>query len=181
MKFKFLTSVLCSCAALAAVVDRPLLSYTPIPASAYEPPVQYGTITLLGFLKSREDLSDVTSVVEQVAGFAQAFNTPATWNYTFFAPSNTAFQNTGQYFETFAATPKGKWWLGNLLQHHYVPNTALKSTVFNATLQRFQTGSYLYVGALMASGQLMLNNASAVVEADIEVTNVSPRLPCFPR
>ncbi|RYP29123.1 hypothetical protein DL767_006893 [Monosporascus sp. MG133] len=177
MKFKFLTSVLCSCAALAAVVGRPLFSYAPIPASAYEPPVQSGTITLLSFLKSRGDLSDLTAVVEQVAGFAQAFNTLATWNYTFFAPSNTAFRNTGQYSGTFAVTPKGKSWLGNLLQHHYVPNTALKSTAFNATLQRFQTGSYLYVGAQMASGQLMLKNASAVVEADIEVTNFFSLLP----
>ncbi|RYO88597.1 hypothetical protein DL766_007240 [Monosporascus sp. MC13-8B] len=172
MKVILLTSVLCYCAALAAVVDRPLLSYTPIPASAYEPPVKDGTITLLDFLKSKESLSNLTAAVEQVPGFAQAFNTSATWNYTFFAPSNTAFRNTGQYFGTFALTPKGKWWLGNLLQHHYVPNTALKSTAFNATLQRFQTGSYLYVGAQVASGQLMLNNASAVVEADIEITNV---------
>jgi hypothetical protein len=80
--------------------------------------------------------------------------------------------NVGQYFDTFADSPKGKWWLGNLLQHHYVPNSALKSTAFNNTLLRLQTGSFLYVGAQTVSGQIILNHAAAVVEADIPVTNV---------
>lgn len=108
-------------------------------------------------------------------GFAQAFNTPTKWNFTFFAPSDAAFENTGQYFSTFAATPKGRWWLGNLLQHHYVPNTALQLSSFNSTPLRFQTGSFLYVGAHIENGQLRLNNASTVTEAGIQVTNVSPK------
>jgi hypothetical protein len=33
---------------------------------------------------------------------------------------------------------KGKWWLGNTILHHYVPNSELKSTSFNETMQRFQ-------------------------------------------
>lgn len=37
-------------------------------------------------------------------GFAKAFNTTPTWNFTFFAPSNEAFNNTGAYFETYANT-----------------------------------------------------------------------------
>jgi hypothetical protein len=33
---------------------------------------------------------------------------------------------------------KGKWWLGNSILHHYVPNTNLKSSNFNETYQQFQ-------------------------------------------
>lgn len=62
-----------------------------------------------------------------------------------------------------------------MLQHHYVPNTALQLSSFNATPLRFQTGSFLYVGAQIENGQLRLNNATTVTEASIQVTNVSPK------
>lgn len=106
------------------------------------------------------------------SGFSEAFATPPTWSYTFFAPSNTAFNNTGEYYSTFLATPKGKWWFGNLLQHHYVPNSQLKSTSFNATVQRFQTGSYLYVSGQIIGSQVILNNASTITSANLPVTSV---------
>lgn len=105
-------------------------------------------------------------------GFLQAFDSQATWSYTFFAPSNTAFNNTGAYYSTFAATPKGKWWLGNLIQHHYIPNTKLKTSAFNTSSTRIQTGSFLYVGTQIVGGQLVLNNASVVTDANLPVTNV---------
>ncbi|KAF7539155.1 hypothetical protein G7054_g2383 [Neopestalotiopsis clavispora] len=154
-----------------SIVDRQLLAYAPIPPDAYTVPVPSGTTTVLSFIHTRPELSNLSALLEGVPGFAQAFDTPTSWKYTFFAPSNTAFEKTGQYFATFANTPKGKWWLGNLLQHHYVPNTELKSSAFNSTALRFQTGSFLYVGAQVDGGQLRLNDASTVTEADIQLTN----------
>ncbi|KAK9780144.1 putative FAS1 domain-containing protein [Seiridium cardinale] len=157
--------------ASSSVVDRQLLSYAPIPADAYTPSVGSDTLTLLGLVQSRPELSNLASIVEQAEGFAQAFDTPTNWQFTFFAPSNAAFENTGYYFDTFTTTPKGKWWLGNLLQHHYVPNTAMMSQLFNSTALRFQTGSFLYVGARVEQDRVRLNNASTITEADIIVTN----------
>jgi uncharacterized surface protein with fasciclin (FAS1) repeats len=107
-----------------------------------------------------------------MAGFVQALNTSATWQYTFFAPSNAAFNNTGQYFETYVKTPKGKWWLGNLIQHHYIPNTLLNISKFSTENTRIQTGTFLYIGTQIVDGILMLNNVSAVTEGDLPVTNV---------
>ncbi|KAK6068242.1 hypothetical protein SCUP234_10230 [Seiridium cupressi] len=180
--------------ASSSVVDRQLLSYAPIPAEVYTPSVSSGTLTLLGLVQSRPELSNLASIVEQAEGkltfywtegpesvyrskdglgFAQAFDTPTNWKFTFFAPSNAAFENTGYYFDTFTKTPKGRWWLGNLLQHHYVPNTAMTSQLFNSTALRFQTGSFLYVGARVEQDRVRLNNASTITEADIIVTNVS--------
>jgi hypothetical protein len=106
-------------------------------------------------------------------GFLQAFDTAPTWSYTFFAPSNTAFNNTGEYYSTFVATPKGKWWLGNLIQHHYVPNSQLKTSAFTTSYTRIQTGSFLFIGTQVVNGQLMLNNVSTVTTGNIPVTSVS--------
>jgi uncharacterized surface protein with fasciclin (FAS1) repeats len=115
----------------------------------------------------------LNNLANATSGFSQAFHTIPTWSFTFFAPSNTAFNNTGAYFASYAATPKGKWWLGNLIQHHYVPNTQLKSSAFNNGYTRIQTGTFLYVGTQVVDGQLMLNNVSAVTSADLPVTSVS--------
>jgi uncharacterized surface protein with fasciclin (FAS1) repeats len=117
--------------------------------------------------------SKVPPAFDNFTGFLQAFDTAATWSYTFFAPSNAAFNNTGAYFSTYAATPKGKWWLGNLVQHHYVPNSQLKTTSFNTSYTRIQTGSFLYVGTRIVDGQLVLNNVSTVASANLPVTSVS--------
>jgi hypothetical protein len=114
---------------------------------------------------------------DNLTGFLQAFDTASTWSYTFFAPSNTAFNNTGEYYSTFVATPKGKWWLGNLIQHHYVPNSQLKTSAFTTSYTRIQTGSFLFVGTQVVNGQLMLNNVSTVTTGDIPVTSVSKGRP----
>lgn len=72
---------------------------------------------------------------------------------------------------------KGKWWLGNLLQHHYIPNTAIQLSSINSTLSRFQTGTYLFVSAQRdADDDVYLNGVANVTEANIPVTNVSLRL-----
>lgn len=110
--------------------------------------------------------------IDLLAGFAQAFNTVPSWNFTFFAPSDTAFNHTGEYFNTYAETPKGKWWLGNLVQHHYIPNSQLGVSSFSTNFTRVQTGTFLYMGAQILDGNLVLNRAATVVEADIPVTNV---------
>lgn len=194
MKLNIITTALWLGVVKSSVLDRQLLSYAPIPVDAYSPPANSSITTLLDFVTSRSDLTNLTAILEQAAGknftdnlayekksswtltiitgFTQAFSTPTNWKFTFFAPTDTAFKNTGYYFDTFAATPKGKWWLGNLLQHHYVPNTAMTSKSFNATALRFQTGSFLYVGAQVVDGQIKLNNYASIVEADIPVTNV---------
>ncbi|KKP05653.1 hypothetical protein THAR02_02207 [Trichoderma harzianum] len=104
--------------ASADVVDHDPLAYYPAPAGAYISPKDPSINTLLDFVKSRDDLSILATVLSECAGFGEAFDTAPSWSYTFFAPSDTAFRNTGAYYSTFAATPKGKWWLGNLLQHH---------------------------------------------------------------
>ncbi|KAL1629889.1 hypothetical protein SLS56_005158 [Neofusicoccum ribis] len=66
---------------------------------------------------------------------------------------------------------KGIWWIGNVINHHYIPNSALKQDDFNATLSRVQTGSYLYIGTQLIEDTLTLNGVAKVVEADIAVTN----------
>ena len=105
----------------------------------------------------------------------QALNTTPTWQYTFFAPSNKAFNNTGQYYETNSNTPKGKWWLGNLIQHHYVPNSKLNTSAFSRESTRIQTGSYLYISTQVVDNNLILNGVARVTTSDIEVTNVCIR------
>ncbi|RFU81201.1 fas1 domain-containing [Trichoderma arundinaceum] len=155
----------------ADVVHHDPLEYFPAPSGTYVPPKDPSIRTLLDVVKSRDDLSILAEVLSECAGFGEAFDTAPSWSYTFFAPSDTAFRNTGAYYSTFAATPKGKWWLGNLLQHHYVPNSKLMVENFNATYTRFQTGTFLFVGAQVVDGKLTLNKVSSVTEADIPITN----------
>ncbi|QKD56645.2 FAS1 domain-containing protein [Fusarium oxysporum Fo47] len=151
----------------AKVFDRQALSYAPIPKDIYQPPTKSGETTLLDFIKSREDLSELSKLVEQTP----AFSTSADWQYTFIAPSNEAFNNTGEYYKTFASTPKGRWWSGQMLQHHYIPNSRLYTSNFTAEKTRFQLGSYLYASAEIKGGDLVLNNVATIVEANIPVTN----------
>ncbi|KAM0479856.1 hypothetical protein ACHAPX_004433 [Trichoderma viride] len=158
--------------ASADIVDRDPLEYFPSPSGTYIPPKDPSITTLLDVVKSRDDLSILAEVLSECAGFSEAFDAAASWSYTFFAPSNTAFKNTGAYYSTFAATPKGKWWLGNLLQHHYVPNSKLMVKNFNTTYTRFQTGTFLFVGAQIVDGTLVLNKVATATEADIPATNV---------
>jgi uncharacterized surface protein with fasciclin (FAS1) repeats len=168
------TVVLCTAIAVAhaAVSDRIPLSYAPLPADTYVAPNAAGTTTLLAFIQSRDDLSMLADVVAGSAGFLQAFDATPEWSFTFFAPSNTAFHNTGTYYSTYASRPKGKWWLGNLLQHHYVPFSALTVADLSTTthVQRLQTGTYLYLSTQAVGGQLVINNASTVTEGDLAVT-----------
>ncbi|KAH6971170.1 FAS1 domain-containing protein [Ilyonectria sp. MPI-CAGE-AT-0026] len=153
------------------VLDRQPLSYAAIPDGTYVAPVSPTTTTLLDFIESRDDLSILSSMAKEAQGFVQALNTSTNWQFTFFAPSNKAFENTGQYFETFTKTAKGKWWLGNLIQHHYVPNSVLKKSAFSTNSTRIQTGTFLYIGTQVVDGVLVLNNASSVTEADLTTTN----------
>lgn len=84
-------------------IDDPL-AYRTV-ATTYAVPTPSNTSTLWEFINSRSDLSSLKTAVEQVGGFLEAFNTSATWKWTFFAPNNDAFANTGRYFSTFEATP----------------------------------------------------------------------------
>ncbi|XXG96833.1 hypothetical protein Hte_003124 [Hypoxylon texense] len=147
------------------------LSYRPSPESVYVPPKPEDSVSLLDYVNSRDDLTILAQVVSECAGFAQAFDTIPTWKFTFFAPSDTAFNQTGEYFNTFAETPKGKWWLGNLIQHHYIPNSQLNVSSFSTNFTRVQTGTFLYIGAQVLDGNLVLNRAATVVEADIPISN----------
>ncbi|KAJ6013233.1 FAS1 domain-containing protein [Penicillium herquei] len=154
--------------AVTATPDH--LNYRKI--TGYEPPQTANVTTLLDLINSRSDLSTLARKITEVGGLAEAFNTEVNWKFTFFAPNNDAFaSHTGSYFNTFEGSPKGKWWLGNTLLHHYVPNTELPSSIFNATYQRFQTGSYLFVGSQVVDGDLVLNKVSTVMESDIPVTS----------
>ncbi|KAL4734922.1 FAS1 domain-containing protein [Aspergillus similis] len=157
-----------SLTALAIAFQDPL-SYRSVDP-VYTPSKAANTTTLLDFVSSRPDLSNLTAVIERTGGFKEAFNTEPTWSFTFFAPNNDAFENTGRYFLTFYETPKGKWWTGNTVIHHYVPNTILKKENFNETYQRVQTGSYLFVGAQLDNEELVLNQVAKVVESDISMS-----------
>jgi uncharacterized surface protein with fasciclin (FAS1) repeats len=108
------------------------------------------------------------------AGFEKAFQTEPTWAFTFFAPSNDAFENLGEYYRSFLATPRGKWWFGNQIMSHYVPNTELKSTSFNATETRIQTSTYQYIGVKTSGGSIVLNDVAKVTGPDNNITRVSP-------
>ncbi|TDZ34227.1 hypothetical protein C8035_v009527 [Colletotrichum spinosum] len=160
----------------ASVFERTPLSYAPKPDGIYTIPKKANVTTLLDFVNSRSDLTELARILNASSGFAEAFDTTPTWDFTFFAPSNEAFtKHTGQYFNTFEPTPKGRWWLGNLVQHHYVPNTQLKASLFNETATRLQTGSYLYVGTQVKNGQLWLNDVAMVTEKELSVTKVCCR------
>ncbi|RAL08833.1 uncharacterized protein BO97DRAFT_353213, partial [Aspergillus homomorphus CBS 101889] len=138
----------------------------------YVTPRSTSTTTLFDYVSSRSDLSVLAEALQGIGGFVEAFDTEPTWNFTFFAPNNEAFQNhTGSYFNAFRSTPKGNWWLGNILLHHYVPNSKLESTSFNASYQRFQAATYLYIGSQVHDGNIILNNVATVVEANIPITN----------
>ncbi|KAL2851055.1 FAS1 domain-containing protein [Aspergillus pseudoustus] len=155
--------------ALATALEDPL-SYRQV-EPVYTLPKPNNVTTLLDFIASRSDLSHLHKSIQQSGGFAEAFDTNPTWKFTFFAPNDEAFNNTGRYFETFEATPKGKWWLGNTIIHHYVPNSLLATSSFNETYQRFQTGTYLFVGAEKQDSDVILNKVARVVEGDIPITN----------
>lgn len=197
-QFFFATCALVS-PAVAKVFDRPPLSYAPIPKGIYRAPNEPDETTLLDFIESREDLSELAKVVKETPGeshylcissprkkeqiltqhaqgFIEAFSTSATWQYTFFAPSNEAFNNTGRYYNTFAPTPKGMWWTGQMLQHHYIPNSRLYKANFTTEKTRIQLGSYLWASAQIKDDSLVLNNVAKVVEGDIAVTKVGLNL-----
>ncbi|KAI0117509.1 FAS1 domain-containing protein [Daldinia grandis] len=162
---------LLNCLVFAESNDRLPLSYRVAPENLYQPPKLVGSVSLLEYINSRSNLDSLARILSESAGFVQAFDTIPTWNFTFFAPSDTAFSHTGEYFDTFAGTPKGKWWLGNLVQHHYIPNSQLKVSSFSTNYTRIQTGTFLYVGAQVVGNKLVLNRAATVTEADIPVTN----------
>jgi hypothetical protein len=62
--------------------------------------------TALALIKSRPELSTLGQKVEELGGFAQAFDTDTNWKFTFFAPNNDAFESyTGAYFDTFEIAP----------------------------------------------------------------------------
>jgi hypothetical protein len=148
-----LVTCLTACSSVLAETQDPL-NYRNINPS-YVAPKSSNTTTLLELIKSRSELSRLSEALDKVGGFSEAFGTDPTWKFTFFAPNNDAFEkNVGRYFNTFESTPyglrhksicwsltlhrKGKWWLGNTILHHYVPNTNLKSSNFNETYQQFQ-------------------------------------------
>ncbi|GLI81466.1 hypothetical protein PoHVEF18_009847 [Penicillium ochrochloron] len=62
--------------------------------------------TALGLIKSRSELSTLAEKIQELGGFAQAFDTNPNWKFTFFAPNNDAFESyTGVYFDTFETAP----------------------------------------------------------------------------
>ncbi|OJJ06447.1 hypothetical protein ASPVEDRAFT_140399 [Aspergillus versicolor CBS 583.65] len=155
-------------AGLAAAFQDPL-SYRSLKPT-YTLPKPDNVTTLLDIIDSRPDLSRLRAALTQSGGFEEAFGTTPTWDFTFFAPNNDAFAHTGRYFSTFESTPKGKWWLGNTLVHHYVPNSILATADFNETYQRLQTGTHLFIGAKVENDELVLNQVARVVESDIPIT-----------
>ncbi|KAG4415351.1 hypothetical protein IFR04_011500 [Cadophora malorum] len=172
MKFSILitfTALVAACSGKR--LDRDPLTYAPVPEGTYVLPKNASTTTLLDLVKSRPDLSTLASLLPTLSGFVEAFDTPPQWQYTAFLPSNEAFNNTGAYYSTYAKTLKGKHWLGNVLQHHYIPNSQLKLSTFNSTLSRIQTASFLYVSTQNVGGTVTLNNAAKVTTGDLPVTS----------
>ena len=72
----------------------------------YAAPVPANITTLWDLIRSRPDLSSLAAALEECGGFQQAFDTNPTWQYTFLAPNNDAFEEyTGVYFRDYADTP----------------------------------------------------------------------------
>lgn len=72
----------------------------------YQASASENVTTLLDFINGRSDLSSLAAALKVCGGFTEAFGTEATWDYTFFAPNNDAFeQYTGTYFQDNAGTP----------------------------------------------------------------------------
>ncbi|KAJ5933622.1 hypothetical protein N7454_005951 [Penicillium verhagenii] len=80
------------------------LSYVAEPQGVYVAPKPANITKLLEFVDSREDLSNLSAILREPAGFVEAFDAAPTWSFTFLAPSNEAFENTGAYYSSFAAT-----------------------------------------------------------------------------
>jgi hypothetical protein len=69
MRLQSLLSILgLAAVAQAKVFDRQVLSYAPIPEGTYVPPTKPGEVTLLDFIKSRDDLSELAKVVSETPG-----------------------------------------------------------------------------------------------------------------
>jgi hypothetical protein len=69
MKLLFLLSTLgLVVVGQAKVFDRQVLSYAPIPEGTYVPPKKSGEVTLLDFIRSRDDLSELAKVVSEAPG-----------------------------------------------------------------------------------------------------------------
>lgn len=80
------------------------LNYRNIPG--YVASSSSNATTALDFIKSRSDLSILSEKIDELGGFAQAFDTDPDWKFTFFAPNNDAFETyTGAYFDSFEPTP----------------------------------------------------------------------------
>ena len=80
------------------------LNYRNIPG--YVASSSSNVTTALDFIKSRSDLSILSEKIDELGGFAQAFDTDPDWKFTFFAPNNDAFEKyTGAYFDSFEPTP----------------------------------------------------------------------------
>ncbi|KAK0461994.1 FAS1 domain-containing protein [Desarmillaria tabescens] len=106
-----------------------------------------------------------------LSGFATAFDhvVNGTWSFTFFAPNNDAIESLNERYRDWLVSPLGRDTIGNLLIHHYVPNTKFMTSSFNETYGRFQTGSYLLVGAQAIDNTVVLNRVAHIVEGDINV------------
>lgn len=104
MKFSaFPALVLLSLSSLVTATTDPL-NYRNI--SGYVASSSSIGTTALDFIKSRSDLSILSEKIDELGGFAQAFDTDPDWKFTFFAPNNNAFEvYTGAYFDSFEPTP----------------------------------------------------------------------------
>ncbi|KAK0468496.1 FAS1 domain-containing protein [Desarmillaria tabescens] len=116
------------------------------------------TQSLLGYLKNRSDTSKLVEWIETPPG-----------SFTFFAPNNDAIESLNERYRDWLVSPLGRDTIGNLLIHHYVPNTKFMTSSFNETYGRFQTGSYLLVGAQAIDNTVVLNRVAHIVEGDINV------------
>ena len=72
MKLHFLLSLSLTGVAFCDSSDRQPLAYAAVPSGTYVPPKSPSTTTLLDFVKSRSDLSNLASVLEQCAGMMLA-------------------------------------------------------------------------------------------------------------
>ncbi|GAT27630.1 hypothetical protein RIB2604_02113240 [Aspergillus luchuensis] len=161
MKFSaFPALVLLSLSSLVTATTDPL-NYRNI--SGYVASSSSIGTTALDFIKSRSDLSILSEKIDELGGFAQAFDTDPDWKFTFFAPNNNALK-------------KGKWWLGNTIIHHYVPNSELTSASFNETLQRFQGVVHIIDRILDPSAQIFESDLPRMSQTFIAGSCSNPQL-----
>ncbi|KAI5802973.1 hypothetical protein EDC01DRAFT_763620 [Geopyxis carbonaria] len=145
------------------------------------PPPTSGT-SLGSFIATHPSLTSLHTALQLPLGLSTAFSQlpPPGANFTFFAPSNTAFasglsQNLKRHW--LSPSAKGRADLAQVLLNHYVPVDAFTTTseLFPAdgTVRRVQTAAFLYVTGKKEGGAVVLNGGIGIEDGGADLTGAT--------